>query len=78
MKVRVVIGSSGHTQQSRALMSTSESTDARTAEPSNAATTDAESAGTNGTRTPFGRARRDDDAPSTFREAVASAWRFRR
>jgi hypothetical protein len=54
-------------------MSTSKSTDARTAEPSTA--TDADG---NGSHTPFGRARRGEDAPSSFREAVASAWRFRR
>jgi hypothetical protein len=57
-------------------MSPSKSTDARTAEPSTAPTTDAESAEANGTHTPFGRARTVEDTPSTFREAVASAWQF--
>ena len=52
-------------------MSTTNSTDARAAEPS----TDADG---NGSNTPFGRARRSEDAPSSFREAVASAWQFRR
>lgn len=55
-------------------MSTTNSTDARAAEPS----TDADAADGNGSNTPFGRARRSEDAPSSFREAVASAWQFRR
>jgi hypothetical protein len=55
-------------------MSTTKSTDARAAEPS----ADADAVDGSGSNTPFGRASRSGDAPSSFREAVASAWRFRR